>query len=283
MKKLANVLPLMAAAAIKKARFFDHVLAIWNAKFPENLTQHCQPSRLTGSTLTMITSSPVWSHQLFSHQSHIKDTLHTAGITITKIKFMQAGDDEIRQLRSRFTAPAPKPPRLAKARRTAVTTAPTLAPTPEQLIETMRARQEEMDAQYKKKGWMACPECGQWVKKNERARCPRCADESDLRQLRLARTLLHEAPWARYQESGIAAEVSDTLFQQAKLHYRDALRAQLLEMEDPLYRGDPKQKQTVLTHYVCLRTGVKPQELTPAIIEKVAKSLEASGKRKREL
>lgn len=235
----------------------------WSEIVGPQVSANSAPWRIAGSTLTVVTRSAAWSHQLTflseSVLSAVSARLPTAGIE--RLRF------RIGALPKRGAARAPLPVRSGPNRRPtagapSANAGEALARFADRVTARQRARQSA--------GWRPCALCGALETTSAQAYCSACSSaRRDERALATAR-LLFEAPWLGFSGT---SELVDGLCEEEYERIRSQLLKRwwgLLEQAKASGRlSRDGRERLVASSYVVLRSKLSPEAIAPAIVRNV--------------
>jgi hypothetical protein len=237
--------------------------AAWSDIVGDENARNSHPVEVRDDTLTVVTTSSVWSTQL----SYLHDRMLASvrarlpQSSITKLRFrvgkMPQRGSQIARNRVMYSGSA------ASARREpALDAAAALARFRDSVTAAERAKRA--------RGWKECRDCTALIAPGSGSLCVSCSVERDAERERLVSRLLYEAPWLGY--AGTAALVED-------LHRDDydAIRRRLLHrwwdrLTRARYLGKLSRdgaERLIASSYVLLKSEFAPERLTPAIVRNV--------------
>jgi hypothetical protein len=241
-------------------------LTLLQAGWPEivgaEVAASCAPSRIAGDTLTIVTRSAAWSHQLSFLAEHVRGAVAA--------RLPEAG---IERLRFRIGAfpkrgrPVPQAPASS-----AITRPPASPPSATAAESLARFASHVQEAQRAKRsaGWKECTACGALIVPSPASYCSACgAARFEERVLATAR-LLFEAPWLGYAGT---AELVDGLSEKEYERIRTQLLKRwwgMLERTKAAGRlSRDGRERLVANAYVVLSSKLSPESIMPATVRNV--------------
>ncbi len=234
----------------------------WEEIVGKDVAQHSFPARIGAGTLTIVTRSSAWSHQLSFLGEHVVRAVsaRVPGAGIERLRF-RVGKIAAR----RMPVAATRRPRATQARDERGA-----AESPGQALARFRQDVEERRRSRSARGWKECPFCGALVAPAAAELCPACAAANVQARAAATARLLFEAPWLGY--AGTAGLV-EGLCREEYERIRTALLAHWWEL---LHRARAAKRlsrdgreRLVASSYVLLRSKLPPEEIMPATVRSI--------------
>jgi Dna[CI] antecedent DciA-like protein len=235
----------------------------WSEIVGAEVAANSAPWRIAGATLTIVTRSAAWSHQLSflgeSVTSAVSARLPNAGIE--RLRFRVGALPKRGAARARQAARA-GPQRHVEPARASATADEALAHFARRVSASQRAKRSA--------GWKDCQACGVLVDRSEGALCAACGSaRREERALATAR-LLFEAPWLGF--SGTSALINGLCEEEY-----ERIRSRLLKrwwgiLEQTKAAGRLSRdgrERLVASSYVVLRSRLSPETIAPATVRNV--------------
>ncbi len=225
--------------------------------------RNSHPIAVAEATLTIITTSSVWSQQL----SYLNDRL----LESVRARLPKAGIERLRFRVGKLPARSSRS-RSARVLHQGGDDIAARPPTADAQEALARFRDSVDDAERAKRarGWKECSGCNALIEPGSQPLCVPCSIARGAERERLVSRLLYEAPWLGY--AGTAELIED-------LHRDeyDAIRRRLLQRWwDRLSRARWNGKlsrdgaeRLIASSYVLLKSELAPERLTPAIVRNV--------------
>jgi hypothetical protein len=229
---------------------------------PEN-ARNSHPANVTGDTLTIVTTSSVWSQQL----SYLTDRL----VETIRARVPKAGIEHLRFRVGKMPARGSRsaPARVMGGAGALARERPPASDAGEALAR-FRATVDAAERAKRAQGWKECGGCTALIAPGSGLLCVSCGIARDAQRERLVSRLLYEAPWLGYAGT---AELVEALHQDEY----EAIRHRLLQRWwDRLSRARWNGKlsrdgaeRLIASSYVLLKSELAPERLTPAIVRNV--------------
>jgi hypothetical protein len=246
--------------------------AAWPEAVGEDVARRTRASTYRDGTLTVVTPSSAWSHQLTFLAPTIVQRLRERcpQIDVRKLKFVVATGRSRALLAGAKQRDAhggrmnPTAPGGAKRERTSAATAEA-SDDPALWLARLRREQAGLDGERHAQGWQRCASCGRWSRAR---RCQPCAQDQQRRADGRVAALIASAPWLRFEQhaAGAAwldartyARVRRSLLAQWERQLQDAqqrLRRDALEAADRI----------VAWSYVMLALHARQDDVSPAVL-----------------
>ena len=236
--------------------------AAWSEIVGAENARNSHPIQADEQTLTIVTTSSVWSQQL----SYLHDTV----LASVRARLPTCG---IERLRFRVGKLPQRRSEIARARviereRAARAHAP--AANADEALERFKATVSEAERAKRARGWKECSQCTALIAPGSGQLCVSCAIARGAERERLVSRLLYEAPWLGYAGT---AELIEGLHRDEY----DAIRLRLLvrwwdRLTRARYHGKLSRdgaERLIASSYVLLKSELPPERLTPAIVRNV--------------
>jgi hypothetical protein len=234
--------------------------AAWSEIVGADNARNSHPVAVAGDTLTVVTTSSVWSAQLsYLHDRvmrSVRARLPDAGIERLRFrvgKLPPRGSGSARKrVMSYGHAGRPQPPPTATA---------------EEALARFRSSVEAAERAKRERGWKECEGCSALIAPDAGPLCAACAIARGAERERQIARLLYEAPWLGY--AGTAKLIGDL-----QRDEYDAIRHRLLQrwwdrLTRARYQGALSRdgaERLIASSYVLLKSEIAPERLTPAIV-----------------
>jgi hypothetical protein len=269
--------------------------AAWAEAVGADVARRTRTSTFRDGSLTVITPSSAWSHQLTFLAPTIIERLQAScpGVGLRRLKFVVAtgrsrallardrGGDSVSHARARGRQePRPQEAGTALAGTAAGTAkaggveaaaldAPLNARDDlENMLARLRAEQQRLDARRARDGWVRCGACGRW---SPTSRCEPCAQEARRAADARIASALAGTPWLRRTE--LAQHVPDAdqrSFERVRRVLLAAWQQQLFNARARLRRGALEAADRVIAwSYAMLFTQRRKDELSDAMLANV--------------
>ena len=267
MKQLKSVLNKVNNKHISGIKRFILIKKYWNKNFSENLTNNCQPVKITKYKLTLATSSPVWTHKLNLNKLEIINQISKSKIKINDINFTISSTQEVLKIKRESdivksqheTKSYNNYKKLIK---------PTHNLNIDQLIHSLKNKAVDIKKSRIKQGWKICSNCGRLLKISEET-CLFCLNEIKQNKGVIARKLLSEVPWVKYKDSNLKNVIDEKTFIGVKEGLQSKARNQLFYLSVNHHeKVNPEKIYQIANFYVSLKTGLSPLEMTDTLIKK---------------
>lgn len=236
----------------------------WPDIVGEQVARNSHPARIADGTLTIVTRSNAWCHQL--------SLLSEQALRAIAARLPKAGVKQLRFRVGRLPHAHARPVPRSQASRWRPSRPPdrTMAATAAEALDRFR---EEVDARGHAKrlaGWEPCAGCGALVSPRGGEHCAACASAARRRRTEATARLLFEAPWLGY--AGTAALVHGL-----KEEDYEGIRSQLLtrwwgmlvQARAAKRLSRDGRERLVASSYVLLRSNVPPEEIAPATVRNI--------------
>jgi hypothetical protein len=234
----------------------------WNEIVGPEVAQNSRPLRISGGTLTILTRSSAWSHQLIFLSEHV--------LRAIAARVSEAG---VERLRFRVGRLAERP-NVAPARRRRgpsknAPERPDSASTAEAFAR-LKGDMERAANDRRAHGWKECGRCGALVTLDAAELCAACAAAWADELAAATARLLFEAPWLGYAGTaalvnGLKEEEYERLRTRMLSHWWGVLlRARATKR---LSRDD--RERLVASSYVLLRSKLPPEEIEPVTVRSI--------------
>lgn len=233
--------------------------AAWSEIVGAENARNSHPAGVADDTLTIVTTSSVWSQQL--------SYLHDRVLESVRARLPKCA---IERLRFRVGKLPERSSRISAQRVMKGGAAPQTRPPAANAGEALaRFRESVDDAERAKRarGWKECASCSALIAPGPVPLCVSCAIAHEAERERLVSRLLYEAPWLGY--AGTAKLIEG-------LHpdEYDAIRRRLLQrwwdrLTRARYAGKLSRdgaERLIASSYVLLKSELAPERLTPAIV-----------------
>jgi hypothetical protein len=234
----------------------------WAEIVGTEVAQNSEPARIADGTLTIVTRSSAWSHQLSFLGEHVLRAvaarLPDAGITRLRFRVGRIVERRSAAVKRRRLAALREPARRDESA------------SPAEALERFRRNVEDRDRTRRAAGWKACTGCGALLGPGSQPLCPACAAATVRERASATARLLFEAPWLGFR--GTAALVHGL-----KVEEYERIRTLLLSHWWGLLTQARNAKQLsrdgrerlVASSYVLLRSRIPPEEILPATVRSV--------------
>lgn len=226
--------------------------AAWPEAVGADVARRTRTSTFRDGSLTVITPSSAWSHQLTFLAPTIIERLQARcpGVAVRRLKFVVATGrsrallarehhiNAVPRARARASVSRPQEAGTAEAGATEAGTLDAGVGAREDLesmLVRLRAQQRQLDARRARDGWLRCGVCGRW---SPTPRCEPCAQEARRSADARIASALAGAPWLRRSE--LAAHVPDAdprSFERVRRALLTAWQQQLFNARARLRRG----------------------------------------------
>ena len=236
----------------------------WSEIVGDDVAQNSRPVRIVEGTLTVITRSSAWSHQLSFLAEHV---LRAVGARLPA-----AGVERLRFKVGRLSQPRALPQVRSKANRPLRPTRTARGPSGS-LDETLARFRGEVDGRRRARraaGWIECEGCGTLLAPGATPLCATCSNDRRQRTEATTARLLYEAPWLGF--SGTAALV-DGLQEREYERIRSRMLAHWWGMlararsTKQIARGG--RERLVASSYVLLQSRLAPEAILPATVRNI--------------
>lgn len=182
--------------------------SVWPDAVGDDVARRTRAGRLRDGVLTVYTAGSTWSHQLTFLAPSIVAELNARcpGAHVKRLRFVVAAGRMKAMLDGLVRTPKARSARPVEAPSVAVDGTPDDT---EDVIRTLRKRQQGLDRRRERDGWTHCPSCGNWRPPNRDViePCAVCtAAEQRAADGRIERVLVN-APWLRVDD--VASHVKD--------------------------------------------------------------------------
>lgn len=245
--------------------------AAWPDAVGEDVARRTRTTAFRDGTLTVITPSNAWSHQLTFLAPTIVQRMceRCPGVDLRKLRFVVATG------RSRALLARGAQPRRARRYQTKTPIA-TLAQDaghaacavsndPAVWLDNLRHEQTRLDRERLAQGWRRCRTCGRWSPKDV---CEPCAQEARRHEEGLIAQRIAAAPWLRFEEHARSAPGLDARA------YARVRRALLTQWEQQLRTAQRRLRRDALDaadrvvawSYVMLTLHARQTDVSPAVL-----------------
>jgi hypothetical protein len=237
--------------------------AAWGDIVGEENARNSHPSQVAGDTLTIVTTSSVWSQQLSYLSDGIVATIRArlphapverVRFRVGKVPARGSHSSSKRVYRSESAAAQVRAPAL-DAR---------------EALERFKSSVDEAERAKRSLGWKDCRSCAALIAPGSGPLCTTCEIARGAERERLVSRLLFEAPWLGF--AGTANLVEDL----RQDEYESIRRRLLSRWWDRLCRvrlsgtlSRDGAERLIASSYVLLKSELAPERLTPAIVRNV--------------
>ncbi len=265
MESVKEILPQMAASLTGRREYQSHLLFHhWQEIAGENVARHVRPARLDFSVLYLAADAPAWANELRYMERTLIDKIN-AFVCRELVKEIRFTADKGKER----TAP-PVPPELpekrmplpeteerkqAKAACEAIGDAEIRQAASEALAQNL-ARRRGLEGEYH-----ACAVCGALCPRENRL-CPVCERKEQQEFHLRVRRLLENQPWLKYHQIYEKTGASADIVWEERTRLMQVI-AGSMEAGDTQAPG--------IARFVMLAAGVRPEELTDTLVQKILK------------
>lgn len=249
--------------------------AAWPEAVGADVARRTRTSTFRDGSLTVITPSSAWSHQLTFLAPTIVERLQARcpGVAVRRLKFVVAtGRSRTLLAREHHINAVPRSRARASVHQNAGSIeAGTLDAGAdaredlESVLARLRAQQQRLDARRARDGWLRCGVCGRW---SPMPRCEPCAQEARRSADARIASALAGAPWLRRAE--LATHVPDAdprSFERVRRALLAAWQQQLFNARARLRRGALEAADRVVAwSYAMLLTQQHKDDVSDAML-----------------
>jgi Dna[CI] antecedent, DciA len=234
----------------------------WTEIVGSKVAANSHPSGIAHGTLTIVTRSSAWSHQLSFLGEHVLRAVQARlpGAGVARLRF------RVGMLAAR-TGPVRSSRRAATLRAVPERAEPA---SPAEALARFRAGVERSSRARRAAGWRECAGCGALVAPGAERLCPTCDVAQGQERAAATARLLFEAPWLGYL--GTAALV-DGLQEEEYERIRTLLLSRwwgiLLQARNHKQLSRDGRERLVASSYVLLRSKIAPEAIMPATVRNV--------------
>ncbi len=237
--------------------------AAWSDIVGAENARNSHPAAVAAQTLTIVTTSSVWSQQL----SYLSEAI----LTTIRARLPSTQIERVRFRVGKMPAQSSRSGSKRVYRNEGATwSAPPPAENAEDALLRFRASVDAAERAKRTRGWKECPGCTALIAPNSGPFCTSCGIARDVERERLVSRLLFEAPWLGF--AGTAKLVEDL----RQDEYESIRRRLLSRWWDRLCRARLAGKlsrddveRLIASSYVILKSELAPERLTPAIVRNV--------------
>jgi hypothetical protein len=234
----------------------------WTEIVGSKVAANSHPLGIAQGTLTIVTRSSAWSHQLSFLGEHVlravQARLPSAGVARLRFRVGRL-TERASPIRSVRKVPGPRPP---SERAEPASAAEALA--------RFRGDVERSSRERRAAGWKECAGCGAFVAPRGDRLCPTCGAAAEQERTAATARLLFEAPWLGYH--GTAALI-EGLQQEEYERIRTLLLSRwwgmLLQARSAKQLSRDGRERLVASSYVLLRSKVAPEDIMPATVRNI--------------
>jgi hypothetical protein len=262
--------------------------AAWPEAVGADVARRTRTSTFRDGSLTVITPSSAWSHQLTFLAPTIIERLQAScpGVGVRRLKFVVAtGRSRTLLARERGVVPRSQARAGVRGRDEKNLTRPQEAGTAdggaapgagldgaassrddlEGMLARLRAEQRQLDAQRARDGWVRCGACGRW---SATPRCEPCAQEARRAADARIASALAGAPWLRRSELAMHVPDADPRsFERVRRALLTAWQQQLFNARARLRRGGLEAADRVVAwSYAMLLTQRRKDDVSYAML-----------------
>jgi hypothetical protein len=255
--------------------------AAWPEAVGADVARRTRTSTFRDGSLTVVTPSSAWSHQLTFLAPTIVERLQAScpGVAVRRLKFVVAtGRSRALLAREQHSNAVPRSRGQARPQEAGTAQAGSADASLdsgtdarddlEGVLARLRAQQRQLDARRARDGWLRCSTCGRW---SPTQRCEPCAQEARRAADARIASALAGAPWLRRSE--LAAHVPDAdarSFERVRRALMTAWEAQLFNARARLRRGALEPADRVVAwSYAMLFTQRHKDDISHAMLANV--------------
>jgi hypothetical protein len=260
--------------------------AAWPEAVGADVARRTRTAAFRDGSLTVITPSSAWSHQLTFLAPTIIERLQAScpGVAVRRLKFVVATGrsrallarehHSIAAPRSRARGSIPRPQEAGTA--SGGTADAPIAGVPldagadaredlEGVLGRLRAQQQQLDARRARDGWLRCGVCGRW---SPTPRCEPCAQEARRSADARIASALAGAPWLRRSELAAHVPGADPRsFERVRRALLAAWQQQIFNARARLRRGALEAADRVVAwSYAMLLTQRHKDDVSDALL-----------------
>ncbi|HET6274687.1 MAG TPA: DUF721 domain-containing protein [Candidatus Cybelea sp.] len=234
----------------------------WSDIVGPEVAQNSHPERIAAGTLTIVTRSSAWSHQLSFLGEHIANAVaaRLPGAGIERLRF------RVGRLPTRRPSPSARP-RGGRAR------APlerAESSSTKEALERFKSDVERHRRSRRAEGWKECRGCGALLAAAAEPLCQTCESARSRALGSATARVLFEAPWLGY--TGTAALV-DGLQEKEYERLRRQMLAHwwgiLVRARNAKRLSCDGRERLVASSYVLLRSKLPPESIVPATVRSI--------------
>jgi hypothetical protein len=220
------------------------------------------PAGITQGTLTIVTRSSAWSHQLSFLGEHVlravQARLPSAGVA--RLRF------RVGKLAAR-AGPVPRAPRVAARSATAERAEPVDAA---EALARFRGDVERRGRARRASGWKDCAGCGALVAPEAGRLCSACASTAGQERAAATARLLFEAPWLGYRGTAALVDgLQEEEYEQIRTLLLSRWWGMLQQARSAKQLSRDGRERLVASSYVLLRSKISPEDIMPATVRSV--------------
>ena len=237
--------------------------AAWSDIVGSENARNSHPAQLAGDTLTIVTTSSVWSAQLSYLSEQIVEAL--------RARVPRAGITKVRSRIGKLPARGGSRSRAARViERDAAPLSTEPATDAREALRRFRITVDGAQRAKRARGWKECNGCTALIAPTSGPLCTTCEIAREAERERQISRLLFEAPWLGF--AGTAKLIEDL----RQDEYESIRRRLLSRWWDRLRRvrltgtlSRDGAERLIASSYVLLKSELAPERLTPAIVRNV--------------
>lgn len=245
-----------------------HLKVNWKSIMGEKIGHYSYIRDINGKKMTVAVTNPVWMNHLFMYKdkilSAVNEFCHEQ--MITDIHFVRAGkmpskkiyelvdDQEEEAIPKFYTKNIVLPEEVVQKIRKATMNLPDSLG---EKVRKLRFSQERLKIAYEQHGYVTCPICGRWMKKEEK-KCFFCRINERKEEKKKIYDILMQAPWLSLEEVRNMVVCRDGLYDEVR---RDCI----YRLIEKVYTNtDTDEDDLFLTLFI---TRHNPSDLTDEYIK----------------
>lgn len=234
----------------------------WPEIVGSKVAANSHPSGIAQGTLTVVTRSSAWSHQLSFLGEHVLRAVQSRlpGAGVARLRF------RVGRLAER-SGPVGAARRIARLRAAPERAEPASAA---EALARFRGDVERSSRERGAAGWKECTGCGAPVAPQRDRLCAACAIAAGQERAAATARLLFEAPWLGYGGTAALVEgLGEEEYERIRTLLLSRWWGMLLQARSTKQLSRDGRERLVASSYVLLRSKIAPEDIMPATVRSI--------------